>query len=179
MPLGRSALVRLLIFSKSHTCLVIQLSFKFFIHSIFNVFVDYNECVANTNICGNGTCSNLNGSFECSCEAGFTPGPMQVWKNPQFSWNNVLSFMETKMKISISIFRFVKMWTSALILRINVHFGVIIRWVPIVAFVLTDIQSPKMADIVKVGVFTFIQIGGNYFPQSPIFRCGRMSDSGE
>lgn len=44
------------------------------------IFVDYDECVANINVCGNGTCSNQLGSFECSCAAGFTPGPLQVCK---------------------------------------------------------------------------------------------------
>ena len=28
-----------------------------------------------SNICGNGTCSNLNGSFECNCAEGYAPGP--------------------------------------------------------------------------------------------------------
>ena len=30
------------------------------------------------NVCGNGTCSNVEGGFECSCNDGFAPGPMQV-----------------------------------------------------------------------------------------------------
>ena len=38
--------------------------------------VDDNECLAIPNVCGNGTCSNLNGSFECACENGFAPGPL-------------------------------------------------------------------------------------------------------
>ena len=32
--------------------------------------VDDNECLTRPKICGNGTCSNLDGSFECSCAEG-------------------------------------------------------------------------------------------------------------
>lgn len=28
------------------------------------------------NPCGNGTCTNVIGAFECACEEGFEPGPM-------------------------------------------------------------------------------------------------------
>ena len=37
--------------------------------------VDDDECLSMSNICGNGTCSNLNGSFECNCAEGYAPGP--------------------------------------------------------------------------------------------------------
>lgn len=30
------------------------------------------------NPCGNGTCTNVLGSFECNCEEGFEPGPMMT-----------------------------------------------------------------------------------------------------
>lgn len=39
---------------------------------------DENECLVNPNICGNGTCINVRGSFECTCNAGYTPGPFQT-----------------------------------------------------------------------------------------------------
>lgn len=39
---------------------------------------DDNECISVKNVCGNGTCSNVEGGFECSCNDGFAPGPMQV-----------------------------------------------------------------------------------------------------
>lgn len=39
---------------------------------------DDNECLFNNSICGNGTCTNFHGGFECSCREGFAPGPMQV-----------------------------------------------------------------------------------------------------
>ena len=37
-------------------------------------FVDVDECET-SNLYGNGTCSNLNGGFECSCGPGYAPGP--------------------------------------------------------------------------------------------------------
>ncbi|KAG8240098.1 hypothetical protein J437_LFUL019682 [Ladona fulva] len=42
-----------------------------------NMFTDENECLRG-NVCGNGTCTNVEGGFECSCDEGFAPGPMQV-----------------------------------------------------------------------------------------------------
>lgn len=35
---------------------------------------DDNECISRRGICGNGTCTNVIGSFQCSCNAGFEPG---------------------------------------------------------------------------------------------------------
>ncbi|OPL20159.1 fibrillin-2-like, partial [Mytilus galloprovincialis] len=32
------------------------------------------ECVSRPGICGNGTCTNVIGSFRCSCNAGFEQG---------------------------------------------------------------------------------------------------------
>lgn len=37
--------------------------------------LDTDECSIG-NPCGNGTCSNVIGSFECNCLEGFEPGPM-------------------------------------------------------------------------------------------------------
>lgn len=39
------------------------------------LIVDIDECAVGTP-CGNGTCKNIIGSFECTCEEGFEPGPM-------------------------------------------------------------------------------------------------------
>lgn len=36
---------------------------------------DTDECSVG-NPCGNGTCTNVVGGFECSCQEGFEPGPM-------------------------------------------------------------------------------------------------------
>uniref|UniRef100_A0A672H6I1 Fibrillin-1 n=1 Tax=Salarias fasciatus TaxID=181472 RepID=A0A672H6I1_SALFA len=38
---------------------------------------DTNECEVG-NPCGNGTCTNVIGGFECACEDGFEPGPMMT-----------------------------------------------------------------------------------------------------
>ena len=45
------------------------------IHNSTFVYVsDDNECISRPGICGNGTCTNVIGSFQCSCNAGFEPG---------------------------------------------------------------------------------------------------------
>lgn len=41
----------------------------------FPRFPDTDECSIG-NPCGNGTCTNVIGSFECNCNEGFEPGPM-------------------------------------------------------------------------------------------------------
>lgn len=38
---------------------------------------DTDECSVG-NPCGNGTCTNVIGGFECACEEGFEPGPMMT-----------------------------------------------------------------------------------------------------
>ena len=38
---------------------------------------DQDEC-AFGNPCGNGTCSNVIGGYECSCIQGFLPGPQET-----------------------------------------------------------------------------------------------------
>lgn len=42
---------------------------------IYSLCTDTDECSIG-NPCGNGTCSNVVGSFECSCDEEFEPGPM-------------------------------------------------------------------------------------------------------
>lgn len=50
---------------------------------ILNVFcklyvpTDANEC-QDAFMCGNGTCTNTEGSFQCSCRQGFAPGPHET-----------------------------------------------------------------------------------------------------
>lgn len=44
-------------------------------HSWF--LADTDECSVG-NPCGNGTCKNVIGGFECTCEEGFEPGPMMT-----------------------------------------------------------------------------------------------------
>ena len=43
--------------------------------TLFNT--DTNECDIG-NPCGNGTCTNVIGGFECACDDGFEPGPMMT-----------------------------------------------------------------------------------------------------
>jgi hypothetical protein len=49
----------------------------YIISTLIYFILDDNECLI-PNICGNGTCSNINGGFECSCNDGYTPGSLQV-----------------------------------------------------------------------------------------------------
>ena len=41
------------------------------------MLADTDECSVG-NPCGNGTCKNVIGGFECTCEEGFEPGPMMT-----------------------------------------------------------------------------------------------------
>jgi hypothetical protein len=43
--------------------------------------VDENECVERPRICGNGTCSNVDGGFDCACADGYAPGKTEwpIW----------------------------------------------------------------------------------------------------
>lgn len=49
---------------------------------------DTNECDIG-NPCGNGTCTNVIGGFECACEEGFEPGPMMTCEG---MWDYVCIF---------------------------------------------------------------------------------------
>ena len=40
-----------------------------------NKCIDKDECAADPGICGNGSCANVAGSFECQCAEGYAPGP--------------------------------------------------------------------------------------------------------
>ena len=45
-------------------------------NKIGNAFLpDKDEC-GDRNTCGNGTCSNTDGGFECACSTGFEPNMM-------------------------------------------------------------------------------------------------------
>lgn len=65
-------------------------------------FVDDDECQSGVGVCGNGTCSNLIGGFECSCTDGFAPGPMQVCFIYFFCHFNI--FVSSKNFICIPLF---------------------------------------------------------------------------
>lgn len=42
---------------------------------ISNICVDINECALDPDICSNGICENLRGSYRCNCNGGYEPDP--------------------------------------------------------------------------------------------------------
>jgi hypothetical protein len=55
-------------------------------HHLFLSMLDENEC-RDSNVCGNGTCFNVEGGFECSCTDGFAPGPNQICEDVSEVWS--------------------------------------------------------------------------------------------
>ena len=53
--------------------------------SVTVVNTDINECEIGSP-CGNGTCTNVIGGFECACDDGFEPGPMMTCEG---TWRHV------------------------------------------------------------------------------------------
>lgn len=51
---------------------------------------DTDECSIG-NPCGNGTCTNVVGGFECSCQEGFEPGPMMTCEGQPANWPQPLA----------------------------------------------------------------------------------------
>lgn len=49
------------------------------------------ECREMGPVCGNGTCSNVIGGFECDCRNGFTAGPSQTCEGNTYA-SNVSNF---------------------------------------------------------------------------------------
>ena len=43
-----------------------------------NVLPDIDECAISHNVCGNGTCINVPGTFECKCDTGYASGIMMM-----------------------------------------------------------------------------------------------------
>lgn len=39
------------------------------------VNTDINECALDPDICSNGICENLRGSYRCNCNSGYEPDP--------------------------------------------------------------------------------------------------------
>lgn len=46
-----------------------QLTFVFIY--LFNTYVDINECLLDTDLCPNGRCENLHGTYKCICNPGY------------------------------------------------------------------------------------------------------------
>ncbi len=53
--------------------MMFQHSYNFHTPFVLLSVSDINECVQ-ANICGNGTCVNVQGTFQCNCGPGFAPG---------------------------------------------------------------------------------------------------------
>lgn len=66
-------------------------------------YADVDECEVG-NLCGNGTCTNVMGSFECNCEEGFEPGPMMTCegKTP-FIWFFIIVLSCALLHLSASL----------------------------------------------------------------------------
>lgn len=56
--------------------------------------LDTNECDIG-NPCGNGTCTNVIGGFECACDEGFEPGPMMTCEGTSDCIDTVFSIMQS------------------------------------------------------------------------------------
>lgn len=41
-----------------------------------NSFTDIDECSIMHGVCGDGTCKNIPGSFDCDCKEGYATAPM-------------------------------------------------------------------------------------------------------
>lgn len=57
--------------------LILLLALLVILSRFFSFNTDTNECDIG-NPCGNGTCTNVIGGFECACDDGFEPGPMMT-----------------------------------------------------------------------------------------------------
>lgn len=67
-------------------------------------FPDTDECSIG-NPCGNGTCTNVIGSFECNCNEGFEPGPMM---NCEGKWYfSYYFFLIQKGILNVSAFTYI------------------------------------------------------------------------
>ena len=56
-----------------HTYLSIYLFNYLFLFSFFISFIDIDECTLQTDACSaNSVCTNVDGSFNCECQPGFT-----------------------------------------------------------------------------------------------------------
>lgn len=58
---------------------------------------DTNECDVG-NPCGNGTCTNVVGGFECACDDGFEPGSMMTCEGTSSVHKTQVTFLEALWK---------------------------------------------------------------------------------
>ena len=59
---------------KNHKHCSLELIISFFLTVFFSLsYADINECEVTTDLCGmNADCSNIEGSYECTCVTGYT-----------------------------------------------------------------------------------------------------------
>lgn len=64
------------------TSLFLSLFLSFFIylffHELYRFLLDIDECRISSELCGNGTCNNIAGSFRCDCFTGFENAAMMM-----------------------------------------------------------------------------------------------------
>ena len=49
-----------------------------FFHEPYRFLLDIDECRISSELCGNGTCNNIAGSFRCDCFTGFENAAMMM-----------------------------------------------------------------------------------------------------
>ena len=60
------------------TSLFLSLFLYLFFHEPYRFLLDIDECRISSELCGNGTCNNIAGSFRCDCFTGFENAAMMM-----------------------------------------------------------------------------------------------------
>jgi hypothetical protein len=85
------------------------------------LFSDQDECLTR-DVCGDGTCANTEGSFKCTCNNGFEPGPQEICEG---SYNKQFDYFIFELYL---IFYYSLSRSSDIILQVksktNLHIGV-------------------------------------------------------
>ena len=58
--------------------LLIYLFIYLFFYDPYRFLLDIDECRISSELCGNGTCNNIAGSFRCDCFTGFENAAMMM-----------------------------------------------------------------------------------------------------
>ena len=58
--------------------LFLSLFLNLFFHEPYRFLLDIDECRISSELCGNGTCNNIAGSFRCDCFTGFENAAMMM-----------------------------------------------------------------------------------------------------
>ena len=57
---------------------ITSLFLSLFFHEPYRFLLDIDECRISSELCGNGTCNNIAGSFRCDCFTGFENAAMMM-----------------------------------------------------------------------------------------------------